>query len=643
MAHAREVIRKAVVTALTGLDTTGSNVETWRTHAVGEDERPHLSIMPGEDSEIVSEDVENEFGFMEVRDLPIMVEARAVQASGTSHTALADVVDDICAEVEVAMIADATLGGVAVDSRLLSTELSIDGSGERPVGLATMSWLIRYSVDRSDPANIGVQDPSSPRGYTVWYDVKAYGAKGDGVTDDTTAIQSTVNAAISAGRGTVFFPAGQYYVDGAISLASATKITLSMYGATILQKASAAPVAQTFTFNISGVSSDIRFEGGTIIGEEAVDGSGLSTIGHVGIHHVTGGTYLRTSVSDIHFELLAMGVSFGEEASQDISNCRIENCTFKDILGEASGTGYSVHLNGYDMLVSGCRFDNGCRHDVYCAKGGRFIVSDCVFRNHRSSYSTDTIRASIEIARVSDVLVSDCVFEGFKDGCVYIGQEQATSFDCKNVSVSGCSFNGNSGAVPAIWIGEQAGSSTHFTESVDISDNMFYMVGSSGTQECIRFGQGRNVSIAGNSFTVGGTLAASTNVMTIGHTTYTTTTNTDNLMVSGNKVFIDGGNASYTLAFLRLDGPMATSNIGFRCSDNTIMSVGTAPSATYRFNSGVTITNNKWSVHGLSGTNSPEGVVIAPIGSTYQNTTGGAGTTFYIKESGTGSTGWVAK
>lgn len=45
----------------------------------------------------------------------------------------------------------------------------------------------------------------------------------------------------------------------------------------------------------------------------------------------------------------------------------------------------------------------------------------------------------------------------------------------------------------------------------------------------------------------------------------------------------------------------------------------------------------------FSGAGSPEGVVTAPIGSFYSRTNGGAGTSFYVKESGTGNTGWVAK
>jgi len=46
-------------------------------------------------------------------------------------------------------------------------------------------------------------------------------------------------------------------------------------------------------------------------------------------------------------------------------------------------------------------------------------------------------------------------------------------------------------------------------------------------------------------------------------------------------------------------------------------------------------------IHTGSGT--PESVVTAPIGSTYHRTDGGAGTSFYVKESGSGNTGWIGK
>lgn len=44
-----------------------------------------------------------------------------------------------------------------------------------------------------------------------------------------------------------------------------------------------------------------------------------------------------------------------------------------------------------------------------------------------------------------------------------------------------------------------------------------------------------------------------------------------------------------------------------------------------------------------TGTGTPEAAVTAPVGSLFLRSDGGAGTTMYVKESGAGNTGWVAK
>lgn len=51
---------------------------------------------------------------------------------------------------------------------------------------------------------------------TIFDVVKAYGATGDGVTDDTAAIQAALDAASANGGGTVFFPAGEYVINDAL-------------------------------------------------------------------------------------------------------------------------------------------------------------------------------------------------------------------------------------------------------------------------------------------------------------------------------------------------------------------------------------------------------------------------------------------
>lgn len=76
-------------------------------------------------------------------------------------------------------------------------------------------------------------------------------------------------------------------------------------------------------------------------------------------------------------------------------------------------------------------------------------------------------------------------------------------------------------------------------------------------------------------------------------------------------------------------------------TDNDIRGNLTGPiSGQSNIGSGMYVGDNPgWTV--AAGT--PEASVTAPIGTTYKRTDGGAGTSLYVKESGTGNTGWVAK
>ena len=64
------------------------------------------------------------------------------------------------------------------------------------------------------------------------FDVRAHGAKGDGTTLDTTAINQAIDAAAAAGGGTVVFPAGNY-LSFSIHLKSHVALRLDL-GATIV-------------------------------------------------------------------------------------------------------------------------------------------------------------------------------------------------------------------------------------------------------------------------------------------------------------------------------------------------------------------------------------------------------------------------
>lgn len=78
----------------------------------------------------------------------------------------------------------------------------------------------------------------------------------------------------------------------------------------------------------------------------------------------------------------------------------------------------------------------------------------------------------------------------------------------------------------------------------------------------------------------------------------------------------------------------------------TILGTGTA-GANIKVSNNIGIprdySNFVGNIYNMVSSGVPEGIQTAGVGSTYQRTNGTAGATFYVKESGTGNTGWTAK
>lgn len=73
-------------------------------------------------------------------------------------------------------------------------------------------------------AGLGVGWAATLPGKPGTYNVRDYGAKGDGKTDDTAAFQKALNAAARAGGGVVYAPRGNYRFAGHLNVPSAVTL-----------------------------------------------------------------------------------------------------------------------------------------------------------------------------------------------------------------------------------------------------------------------------------------------------------------------------------------------------------------------------------------------------------------------------------
>lgn len=146
MSHARQQVRDAVATTVTGLTTTGARVYPGRIHPISRLRLPCLFVYSLEEAVDDSGEV---MGLDQWRRLTVAVEAIA-----EANQSLDDTLDDICAEVETAVHADVTLGGLTKWCEYTGVEIELDEGMQKPVGSARMTFMAEYRVDATDPETI---------------------------------------------------------------------------------------------------------------------------------------------------------------------------------------------------------------------------------------------------------------------------------------------------------------------------------------------------------------------------------------------------------------------------------------------------------------------------------------------------------
>ena len=153
----------------------------------------------------------------------------------------------------------------------------------------------------------GPTGPTGPSATQYFFNVLTYGAVGNGVHNDTTAIQAAVNAAVAAGGGKVYFPTGKYLITAAITVGSSFSGDILFCGDHIKLSriwqttAGANGIYAAFTSN--DPHATVSTENLAILADGVAGGWGLfiqnGTTNYGSLNDAPGGHMLNTSVSSV--------------------------------------------------------------------------------------------------------------------------------------------------------------------------------------------------------------------------------------------------------------------------------------------------------------------------------------------------------
>ena len=255
------------------------------------------------------------------------------------------------------------------------------------------STLVSEKPDMAKAMNIAIGAPVN---------VKHYGAVGDGVTDDTAAIQEAIDS-VAKRASHVIIPPGHYKLTSPIVVGNSTKIigagslmtsqsTMTYYPQVILDFSSIA------TDGIVTPDEDIDYRAhGIVLKSLTIKGSGDGN-GKSGILFRTntlGTSEIKkvglSKVIDCYIEDFGIGINFNDEADScwlmdsHIHNCGIgliggssESKIYRNIFWNISGS-HVIQSAEERSFISGNEFEpNGTT--VIILEGTNNVISDNLFR-----------------------------------------------------------------------------------------------------------------------------------------------------------------------------------------------------------------------------------------------------------------------
>ncbi|MFA5292980.1 MAG: glycosyl hydrolase family 28-related protein [Phycisphaerae bacterium] len=280
----------------------------------------------------------------------------------------------------------------------------------------------------------------------AYFNVRDYGAAGDGIADDTSAIQAAINAVSAAGTGVVFVPYGTYRITSTLQLKARVSLLGdsqgSVGGSIIKAGGNLSAMIQTLQDQGSYLAiDDLTFDGSANQGYSVTWALDLadflaSRIGSVKIFNINGGGIwsrssgtgpswvnwfidseiyitgnnyaLRLGSSDSFIKGLyvngGLGLYEDENSGNVYRDCIVENCVYGLIVQTPGGSNnfisvvnsrfrnntYGVYFNYTSAFqtyatIQNCEFENNSSADVYLKNANHISLVENKFKTANPS------------------------------------------------------------------------------------------------------------------------------------------------------------------------------------------------------------------------------------------------------------------
>ncbi|MBW3113479.1 hypothetical protein KYJ26_16620 [Bacillus sp. MCCB 382] len=307
--------------------------------------------------------------------------------------------------------ADAAAAELASLSQVKADAESATDSANTAAGLANTNAVdaetqAAYAKEQGDYANaeyLRLKDTDvstlSAQLADIAYNVKSYGAKGDGITNDTTVLQNLINTVSSQGGGSIFFPKGIYVAY--LQLPSNIRLVGVGYDSCIK------------------LPAGFKYAVPVIINKDHTNGNKNITIENIRVDGNKSGL-AADAVKDTGQPWEGIDIILGTDLR--FKNVWIENCENEGL--DLDG--------GENILIDGLYVSNCGGSPLHPSNGqGAYSSKNVIIRNVWSKNNGHTYSRSVFIYGSNDV-----VFDGFFSDGDYMGlQILAEKVKANNISI----------------------------------------------------------------------------------------------------------------------------------------------------------------------------------------------------------------